>query len=145
MGALWLPQSTVTCVLVSSSHMCVRGSPLCKCHAPHPRDLGTNPRVFLVSTPQDHVLTAPAPLPALPLGGMGGEGASHSVTRMYSLWIFFFFHTACGFLMGFFSLRSCTLGNIKQFVIEAGGLLLACLPGLGPLPLVPLVATPSSG
>lgn len=66
------------------------------------------------------------PLPALPplRGTGGGVGAGCSITRMYCSWIF----------NGPFALRSCPLWNIKQFVIEVGGLLLVRLPCLGPPP-----------
>ena len=37
-GRCGFPSPLSLVPLVSSSHMCVCGSPLCKCHAPHPRD-----------------------------------------------------------------------------------------------------------
>lgn len=75
-----LPWSTVTCVPVSSNHTRVRGSLLCKCHAPHPRDTWALARVCPVSTPR--TMFSQGPLPALPLlGGTGGEGAGCSTNQ----------------------------------------------------------------
>lgn len=96
----------VSCVSVVLSCVNVR---------PRPVTLGTNSRVF------PGARRGPCSHSAISLQGQQGEGGC-SVTRMYGLLIF----------NGPFSLRICTLWNIKQFVIEAGGFLLACLPAAGP-------------
>lgn len=124
-GPLW-----PSCLLV----MCVSVVLSCVAVLPGP---GMTPGHSLLCVPGEHteddVLTAPSPCSDLLLSGTGGGKAGCSVTRMYGSLIF----------NGPSSLRICTLWNIKHFVIEAGGLLLACLPWpRAPSPLPPLVPTP---
>lgn len=113
------PLSPVPTSRVFRSHTCPWFSLLCKCHVPHPRDTrALNTRVFPVSTPRtvfsQHLLPA-----LLPPRGTGGEGPAAPAPECTARW------------NGPFSLRSCTLWNIKQFVIEVGGLLLVCIPSGG--------------
>lgn len=105
---------------VSRSHTCPWFFLLCKCHVPHPYDTwALNTGVFPVSTPRtmfsQHLLPALPP----PRGTGGGGRPGCSGTRMYGS---FYWAPV---------LRSCTLWNIKQFVIEGGGLLLVCIPSGG--------------